>query len=75
VVGSHSLRVGGAMALFNHGVEIAKIMKMGQWTSTAFMTYIHEQVDEVSRGIVEKMAINIPFVNLDTDPYDPPTTS
>jgi len=58
------------MALFNHGVDVAKIMKMGRWTSTAFMTYIHEQVDVVSRGISEKMASNIPFVNLDITPPD-----
>jgi len=68
IVGSHSLRAGGAMALFNQGVEVTKIMKMGRWTSTAFMTYIHEQVDVVSRGIAEKMATAIPFVNLDTSP-------
>jgi len=32
------------------------------------MAYIHEQVDVVSRGIAEKMATEIPFVNLDTSP-------
>jgi len=68
IVGSHSLRAGGAMALFNQGVEVAKIMKMGRWTSTAFMTYIHEQVDVVSHGIAKRMATAIPFVNLDTSP-------
>jgi len=56
------------MALFNQGVEVTKIMKMGCWTSTAFMTYIHEQVDVVSHGIAKKMATEIPFVNLDTSP-------
>jgi len=56
------------MALFNQGVEVTKIMKTGCWTSTAFMTYIHKQVDVVSCGIAKKMATEIPFVDLDTSP-------
>jgi len=64
IVGSHSLRSGGAMALFNQGVDATTIMKLGRWTSTTFMMYIHEQVDTVSRGAAEKMSIDTPFVNL-----------
>ncbi len=72
LVGSHLLCAGRATPLFNQGVEVGKIMKMGQWTSTAFMTYIHEQVDIVSWGIAEKMAVHLPFVNLDMSPEDNP---
>jgi len=64
LVGSHSLRSGGTMALFNQGVAATTIMKIGRWTSTTFMTYIHEQVDTVSKGAAEKMSIDTPFVNL-----------
>jgi len=71
LMGSHSLCAGRAMELFNQGVGITKIMKMGCWTSTAFMSYIHKQVDVVSWGIAEKMATAIPFVNLDTNPIEP----
>jgi len=68
LVGSHSLRAGGTMALFNQGVDVTTIMKIGRWTSTTFMTYIHEQVDTVSKGAAEKMSIDIPFVNLAVTP-------
>jgi len=39
-------------------------MKIGQWISTTFITYIHKQVDTVSRGAAEKMSINTLFINL-----------
>jgi len=52
------------MVLFNQGVDATTIMKINQWTSTTFMTYIHEQVDTVSKGAAEKMSIDTPFVNL-----------
>jgi len=70
LVGSHSLRSGGAMALFNQGADATFIMKMGRWTSTTFMTYIHEQVDVVSCGAAAKMSLETPFINLDTLPAD-----
>jgi len=64
IVGSHSLCSGGAMALFNQGVDTTTIMKLGQWTSTTFMMYIHKQVDTISQGASAKMAVDSPFVNL-----------
>jgi len=66
LVGSHSLRAGGAMALFIQGYDATAIMKIGRWTSTAFMSYIHEQLDVVSRGAAQRMSEVSPFVNLDT---------
>jgi len=56
------------MALFHQGVDATTIMKIGQWTSTTFMTYIHEQVNMVSRGAAEKISIDTPFVNLTMSP-------
>jgi len=58
------------MALFIQGADPTQIMKMGHWTSTTFMTYIHEQVDVVSQGAAAKMSIITPFINLDTVPND-----
>jgi len=70
LVGSFSVRSGGAMALFTQGADPTQIMKMGRWTSTTFMTCIHEQVNVVSRSAAAKMSINTPFINLDTVPND-----
>jgi len=71
LVGSHSLRSGGAMALFQQGIEAASIMKYGRWTSTSFLTYLHEQVDILSKGVAQKMSVDRPFVNLDVNPNLP----
>ncbi len=67
LIGSHSLHTGGAMALFLNGFDTTAIMKIGRWTSTAFMSYIHEQLDVVSYGASERMAIATTFTNLATD--------
>ncbi len=71
LVSSHSLRAGGAMALFLQGADATKIMKIGRWTSTAFMSYIHEQLDVVTKGAAQQMSQGTPFVNLDIN--SPPT--
>jgi len=70
-VGSHSLRAGGAMALFQSGADATTIMKLGRWTSTAFMSYLHEQVDVLSRGAANRMATEIAYVNLDVSDAGP----
>jgi len=67
-VGSHSLWAGGAMALFLSGATPETIMKMGRWTSTTFMTYIHEQVDVLSHDASARMSSNVTFTNLDIMP-------
>ncbi len=65
IVGTHSLRSGGAMALFLSGSSPKAIMKMGRWTSTTFMTYIHEQVDTLNQDAAVKMSQDVTFANLD----------
>jgi len=72
-VGSHSLRAGGTMALFQSGADATTIMKLGRWTSTAFMSYLHEQVDILSRGAANRMSTEVSYVNLDvsTDGVEP----
>jgi len=67
LVGSHSLHTGGVMALFLNGFDATAIMKIGRWTSMAFMSYIHEQLDVVSHGTSDHMAIATTFTKLATN--------
>ena len=41
LVGPHSLRAGGAMALKLTGADDTTIMKMGRWSGLTFLQYIH----------------------------------
>jgi hypothetical protein len=43
-IGSHSLRVSGAMALWLSSHSAEAIMKMGHWRTNTFLTYIHSQI-------------------------------
>ena len=64
LIGAHSLRAGGAMALKLHGYGDTTIMKMGRWTSLTFLQYIHNQIAHLSKDISSKMSIPLPFVNI-----------
>jgi hypothetical protein len=63
-VSSHSLRAGGAMAMYLNGVPETTIMKQGRWRSSTFMHYIHEQLSGHSQGLALKMSNYIPFHNM-----------
>ena len=65
-VSSHSLRAGGAMALKLHGYDRDTIKKLGRWSSDTFLTYIHEQISAFSAGIATRMAVPIPFHNIES---------
>ena len=54
-VGLHSIRSGGAMAMFLSGVSDIIIQRVGRWESTAFMEYIREQVETFTYGVSTKM--------------------
>ena len=54
-VGLHSLRAGGAMAMFLSGVPTIIIMRIGRWSSEAFLEYIREQVESFTFGVSKKM--------------------
>jgi hypothetical protein len=54
LIGAHSLRSGGAMALRLHGFDDTTIMKMGRWTSLTFLQYIHTQIAHLSKDISKK---------------------
>ena len=55
-VSTHSLRLGGATAMFLNGVDEITIKKMGRWSSDTFLIYIQEQLSLFSKGISEKMS-------------------
>ena len=63
-IGSHSLRAGGAMALYLNKKTALEIQRAGRWTSNTFLEYIHSQLDVSSMGLAEAMATDIPFMNM-----------
>ena len=64
LVGVHSLRAGGAMALKLQGASDTTIMKIGRWTSLTFLQYIHNQIAHLNRNISKQMSKHIPFQNI-----------
>ena len=54
-VGTHSLRSGGAMAMYLAGVPVFTIMLIGRWASDAFLRYIRRQVLQFSAGVSTRM--------------------
>ena len=54
-VGLHSLRSGGAMAMFLSGISEIIIQRVGRWESSAFLEYIREQVETFTFGVSNKM--------------------
>ena len=64
LIGVHSLRAGGAMALKLHGESDTTIMKMGRWSSLTFLMYIHNQIGHLSKDLSAKMNRPIPFLNI-----------
>ena len=52
---SHSLRIGGASALYQATGEIEVVKRTGRWTSSAVQRYLHDSGD-VLAGLATKMA-------------------
>ena len=63
-VGLHSIRSGGAMAMFLSGVSTITIQRIGRWDSDSFMEYIREQVESFTLGVSSKMIENEHFYHL-----------
>ncbi len=55
-VGLHSIRSGGAMAMFLSGVATQIIQRVRRWESDAFMEYIREQVESFAIGVSKKLS-------------------
>jgi hypothetical protein len=62
--GSYSLQFGCAMALKLNGADMSTIMEQGQWMSLAFLTYIRNQISQLSISNSTMMSNPIPFSNL-----------
>ena len=62
----HSIRSGGAMAMFLSGVSTIIIQRVSRWESDAFMEYIREQVESFTLGVSEKMVQNESFYHITT---------
>ena len=66
-IGLHSIRSGGAMAMFLLGTSIAIIQRVGRWSSEAFLEYIREQVETFTLDVSKNMIRYEEFFNLSND--------
>ena len=64
IIGAHSLRAGGAMALKLMGYKDSTIRKFGRWTSDTWQMYIHSQISKLYEGVAHKMSTPIAFHNI-----------
>ena len=63
-VSAHSLRASGAMALKINGHDKAIIKKLGRWSSTTWLTYIHSQIASLTTGLATSMCNQHTFFNV-----------
>jgi hypothetical protein len=63
-VSAHSLRASGAMALRLNKVGKDLIKKVGRWSSSTWLTYIHAQISSLTAGLSECMVIHHVFYNV-----------
>ncbi len=62
-VGTHSLRIGGATALYNAGWELGAIQRFGRWASGSFHGYLWDS-HSMQKGAARAMASNVPDLHL-----------
>jgi hypothetical protein len=51
-----------ALRLNNVGEDIIK--KLGRWSSSTWLTYIHAQISTLTAGLSERMAVHHVFYNV-----------
>ena len=66
-IGLHSLRSGGAMAMFLSGIPVVTIQRVGRWSSEAFLEYIREQVESFTLDVSKYMLRFEEFRNLNNN--------
>jgi hypothetical protein len=54
-IGTHSIRAGGAMAMYLGECPVYTIMMIGRWSSDAFLRYIRKQVEQFSHNVSCRM--------------------
>ena len=69
-IGLHSIRAGGAMAMFLSGVVAIIIQRVGRWSSLAFLEYIREQIESFTLGVSQKMLLYEEFHHLNEKESD-----
>jgi hypothetical protein len=70
-VGLHSIRSGGAMAMFMSGISTVIIQRIGRWSSEAFLEYIRDQIESFTLGVSQKMIEVSDFHHLSSQSTDP----
>ena len=55
------------MAMFLSGTAVIIIMRIGRWSSEAFLEYIREQVESFTVGVSQRMLEYESFFNLNTN--------
>ena len=65
-IGLHSIRSGGAMAMFLSGTSVIVIMRVGRWSSEAFLEYIRDQIESFTLDVSKNMLQVEEFFNLNT---------
>jgi hypothetical protein len=63
-IGAHSLRASGAMAMKLNNVDAETIKKVGRWTSSTFLIYIHSQIAALNAGLAQRMVRPVYFQNV-----------
>ena len=53
-IGSHSLRIGGATALYHTVKDLAYVQRFGRWASEAYHVYLWDS-HEITRGVAAQM--------------------
>jgi hypothetical protein len=66
-IGLHSIRSGGAMAMFLSKTSTIIMMRVGRWSSDAFLEYIREQVENFTVDVSENMLKFESFFNIHND--------
>ncbi len=60
-ISSHSPRAGGGMAMKMSGASDSTIIRVGQWTSLTYLTYIHMQIGALTSGLAWRMSTAFTF--------------
>jgi len=63
-IGLHSIRSGGAMAMFLSKTSTIIIQRIGRWSSEAFLEYIREQVESFTIDVAQNMLAFEFFFNI-----------
>ena len=69
-VGLHSLRSGGAMAMFLSGTSEIIIQRVGRWESLAFLEYIREQVETFTYRVSSNMLKCEDYYHINTNEHE-----